>query len=70
MVFNTSKRAVPTLTFYNGNDGSTGTWRTNANTNVSVNTVIIKVQGFGINSNDLGAEGRSSYGSWEADAEL
>ena len=70
MAFNTSKRAVSTLTFYNGNDGSTGTWRTNANTDVSVNTVIIKVQGFGINSNDLGAEGRSSYGSWEADAEL
>ena len=70
MSFNTSKRAVPTMTFYNGSDGSTGTWRTNASTNVTVSTVTIKVQGFTINSNDLGAEGRSSNGSWEADAEL
>jgi hypothetical protein len=70
MSFNTSKRAVPTMTFYNGSDGSTGTWRTNASTNVTISTVTIKVQGFTINSNDLGAEGRSSNGSWEADAEL
>jgi hypothetical protein len=70
MSFNTSKRAVPTMTFYNGSSGSTGTWRTNAATNVTISTVTIKVQGFTINSNDLGAEGRSSNGSWEADAEL
>jgi len=70
MFFNTSKRAVPTMTFYNGSDGSTGTWRTNLSTNVTVSTVTIKVQGFTINSNDLGVEGASSNGSWEADAEL
>jgi len=70
MIFNTSKRAVPTMTYYNGSSGSTGTWRTNAATDVSVSSYSIKIQGFTINCADLGAEGRSANGSWEADAEL
>jgi hypothetical protein len=70
MIFNTSKRAVPTMTYYNGSSGSTGTWRTNAGTDVSVSSYTIKIQGFTINCADLGAEGRSANGSWEADAEL
>ena len=70
MIFNTSKRAVPTMTYYNGSSGSTGTWRTNAATDVSVSSYAIKIQGFTINCADLGAEGRSANGSWEADAEL
>jgi len=68
--YNTYKRAAPTMTFYNGNDGATGTWRTNAATDVSISGTSISSQGFTTNSSDLGGDGRSSNGTWKAESEL
>ena len=68
--YNTYKRAAPTMTFYNGNDGATGTWRTNASTDVSISGTSISSQGFTTNSSDLGGDGRSSNGTWKAESEL
>ena len=61
--FNTYKRTAPTMTFYNGNSGATGTWRTNASTDVSISGTSISSQGFTTNSSDLGGDGRSSNGT-------
>ena len=68
--YNTYKRTAPTMTFYNGNSGATGTWRTNASTDVSISGTSISSQGFTTNSSDLGADGRSSNGTWKAESEL
>jgi hypothetical protein len=68
--FNTYKRTAPTMTFYNGNSGATGTWRTNASTDVSISGTSISSQGFTTNSSDLGGDGRSSNGTWKAESEL
>ena len=58
------------MTFYNGNSGATGTWRTNASTDVSISGTSISSQGFTTNSSDLGGDGRSSNGTWKAESEL
>jgi len=68
--YNTYKRTAPTMTFYNGNSGATGTWRTNASTDVSISGTSISSQGFTTNSSDLGGDGRSSNGTWKAESEL
>jgi len=70
MSYNVYKRAAPTMTFYNGNSGATGTWRTNASTDVSISGTSISSQGFSTNSADLGGDGRSSNGTWKAESEL
>ena len=70
MSYNVYKRAAPTMTFYNGNSGATGSWRTNASEDKSISGTSISAQGFSTNSSDLGGDGRSSNGTWKAESEL
>lgn len=68
--FTVSKRAAPTIVFYNTNDGSTGTWRDNSNTaDRTCSAIGIGTAAFANNMTTT-SDNADMSGHWTAESEL